>query len=534
MNANLITQSAKVKINYWGALSVTADNGDSLLPKGTKARALLALLATSDTLERSRSFLQEMLWSDRGREQRAASLRQCLAEMKSSFGIYANLIVADRQSIGLKPESIALDARTGNSPQNFLEGLSLRDPAFKTWLNNQRNQGQTSDDIGTTAKKPPQRPIVVICEHQDNPALHDTEEVLQLLVLNTLREICLVNSTTSKCATNDDCIVISIKATPMPRDQQVLGVIIRDNTAGTVIWSSEAQINPANRPLQNQLSLLELSNQTVNATTDEITQASILLQHDQDATLLALIAIRKIFSIQKEEVNDAIRLLNMAYEIEPRGIFQAWLAQAYTIQYIERFVTADADLKDRTAHSCLLALSTDSTNSNVLAAVANARTNIELDFQAGLSLSLQSVKISPANPLAWWSYSNALQCVGKSKMAFRASLNAQALGDKTRFKFWCDFQVSVTAAMLGQVKEALHFGETAASFAPAFRPPIRYLTALYAIDGQKDQVVKNVKKLQVLEPDFSIDRMLNDACYPIGIMRRYGAPLTDGLLSIDF
>jgi DNA-binding SARP family transcriptional activator len=76
----------ELRICVIGAFRVLAPHHrQELTPGGRKARALLAILALTPTRRRSRSALQDKLWSDRGPEQGAASLRQTLSEIRRAL-----------------------------------------------------------------------------------------------------------------------------------------------------------------------------------------------------------------------------------------------------------------------------------------------------------------------------------------------------------------------------------------------------------------------------------------------------------------
>ena len=68
----------ELRICVIGEFRVLTPDRQDLTPRGRKARALLAILALTPTRRRSRSALQDKLWSDRGHEQGAASLRGAL------------------------------------------------------------------------------------------------------------------------------------------------------------------------------------------------------------------------------------------------------------------------------------------------------------------------------------------------------------------------------------------------------------------------------------------------------------------------
>jgi hypothetical protein len=56
-----------------GPLRLSDAEGADLTPRGRKAQGVLALLGTAPGLRRSRSWLQDKLWSDRARNKARAA-----------------------------------------------------------------------------------------------------------------------------------------------------------------------------------------------------------------------------------------------------------------------------------------------------------------------------------------------------------------------------------------------------------------------------------------------------------------------------
>ena len=109
-----------------------------LTPRSAKAQGLIALLATSAKKSRARSWLQDKLWSDRGQEQGAASLRQALSEIRRALGPYRDAIGADRSRVWLADGAVRVDLDPSAGQAEFLEGIDVRDPEFETWLREER------------------------------------------------------------------------------------------------------------------------------------------------------------------------------------------------------------------------------------------------------------------------------------------------------------------------------------------------------------------------------------------------------------
>lgn len=530
-----VTHPVELYFQLFGSFSVEDSAGKDAAPNGTKAKALIPLLLTSPNYSRPRQWLQDMLWSTRGPDQRAASLRQCLVELRRTWAAYPDLIQADRQQIWLDPARVSvLPAENGI----FLEDISVRDPAFAAWLGLQRLQhAQPSPavPIPRPAAGPQKRDVAIATRHdQDHDAMLLDAAVYDVLaqVMDEKGTLSLVHPKVLESRPPDR--LITLETSRMNNDSVLLRAVLEAPETSRVLQTCRRIVPATGANATCSPALLSFCNQVAEAACLpdvpwRSAGASPVVDPDLDLTSLISQAVTSIFSIRREQVQSAVDTLARLAQDTSHAVLYGWLAQAYTIQYVERYVPADAELRERCEEACRKALAGGAQNSIILAAVANARTNISRNYHAGLHLAEQSVKVNPGNPLAWWANSNALQCVGRTENAYYAARNAQALAEGTYLQFWTDFQVSLTASMLGRDDIAIYNGESAAALAPDFRPPLRYLTALYAMVGDVPSMTRTSTALQLVEQDFSLTQMIEDRDYPIGIMRRYGRPLTRAL-----
>ncbi|MFT8419748.1 MAG: BTAD domain-containing putative transcriptional regulator [Acetobacter sp.] len=136
-----------------GHMRVLSSTGLSLLPTGTKTRALLAILALSNRRPVARTRLAELLWSTRAPEQARASLRQeihRLMDILSPLG--PEVLDVQRHTLAIRPGLTDIDtehvlrttAQTVMDLPNplppLLEDLSAVDPGFALWLEEERNR----------------------------------------------------------------------------------------------------------------------------------------------------------------------------------------------------------------------------------------------------------------------------------------------------------------------------------------------------------------------------------------------------------
>jgi TolB-like protein len=122
---------------------------------------MLAMLATSPTRERTRSWLQAHLWGSRGRSQAQQSLRRELITLKQLLG---DSLHADADRIRLSPQALTLVPNWPIPNGLFLEGIEIPgEEAFDVWLRNMRRP-LISQDVEAPA-------IVPEMEFDGRPAL---------------------------------------------------------------------------------------------------------------------------------------------------------------------------------------------------------------------------------------------------------------------------------------------------------------------------------------------------------------------------
>ncbi|MBS0560231.1 MAG: hypothetical protein JSR21_09270 [Proteobacteria bacterium] len=128
-------------------------NGDSVLPRARKTRALLAVIALAAPRPVPRVRLAAMLWATRDKEQARGSLRQALHELQQALGPdLGTLVWADRSQIGMVTDGVWLDVNdapvepvarlTDADPPAplLLSDLEDLDPGFDAWLAEERDR----------------------------------------------------------------------------------------------------------------------------------------------------------------------------------------------------------------------------------------------------------------------------------------------------------------------------------------------------------------------------------------------------------
>ncbi|MCP1242707.1 hypothetical protein GOB86_10105 [Acetobacter lambici] len=142
-----------LSISLLGHMRVLSSTGLSLLPTGTKTKALLAILALSNRRPVARTRLAELLWSKRAPEQARASLRQEIHRlMEILHPLGPEVLDVQRHTLAIRPDLTDIDTEhvLRTTPQTvmdlpdplppLLEDLSAVDPGFAAWLEEERNR----------------------------------------------------------------------------------------------------------------------------------------------------------------------------------------------------------------------------------------------------------------------------------------------------------------------------------------------------------------------------------------------------------
>jgi len=514
-----------VRVFMTGTFRIETLGGEDITPNATKAQALLALLCTSKTGMRSRSWLKSKLWSDRGPNQAAGSLRQCLAQTRNTLRHVPGLLQATRQNVTINLAQIELIAEQG---EDYLEGLDVRDEAFEDWLRILRNANdqavvQTEPKLITPAqlKHVPR----ALCIQFSTSGENNTDQASWLgkllsddLARNLRESFSIDVSVVQGGQAGPSHWTAGVETCLLSASTVGVRMSLSRSSDGVHIWAGSKTVDMQGAPPTDHPEVVLLSNTLIEAFGDALFQDAELDETCPDR--LCREAIKSMFSLRPEDVSRADAMFAKAYDLQPRGLYLAWRAQAKTIMKIERFNQDVQGLQEEAEAFCAKALEIEPNNSMVLATVANTYCQFFRSFEKGTFLAGRSVLLNPSNPMAWFSLSATSMYAGNEKEALKYALWSNRLALTSPHRFWWDSQVFGAALMSGKLAEAQHFAEMCRTQNPNFRPPLRYLIGLYANAGREEDAMKMATELTALEPDFSIERLIKDQSYPASVLHK--------------
>lgn len=517
-----MTKKPAITLQLTGPFRATGPENQDRTPKSRKAQALLALLATSPNLRRSRSWLRGKLWSDSDAVHASASLRQTLSTLRQTLKDQAHVLDASRQDVALDPDLVRVcwNKDEDENLGEFLEGMDIADSAFQGWLRSIRQGDKFPSPLPVLSTRSASRwkvALILDAQNGEVPQLRSFTDVISR-VLREQGELELTENADDKSL--DRLVTVSISMAPNAQGNPSIRLVAHDPRLNRQIWSRTLPASSGTKGEQHDLALLGAAFQLQSELTRYLAQARNLIGTDSCPPLILGAAIPRIFSFQPKELDQAALMLSDAMDSGNAAQFLGWQAQIAVINLIEQFTEAPEACVERGKMLAAKAIEMDPMNSVVLSTAANAQVLLERgNAAAGADLAKLAVSVNPANPLAWWAFSNVAIYAGKTEDALRSARVASRLATHTPLQFWCEFQLGLAAFKAGDIATAKQALEVSACLAPQFRPPRRYLLAIYADLREFDKAERMLLQLKELEPGFSLDGFVNDPLYPISLAR---------------
>jgi DNA-binding SARP family transcriptional activator/pimeloyl-ACP methyl ester carboxylesterase len=147
----------RLHLNLLGGFEVRLEPGLPLTFRTQKAQALLAYLAVPLGRAHRREKLAALLWGAMRDEQARTGLRQALYDLRKNLGDAAGALRTEGETVSLDPTAVELDVTTftrlagREAPEaleeaallyrgDFLEGFSVDEEPFETWLMDERER----------------------------------------------------------------------------------------------------------------------------------------------------------------------------------------------------------------------------------------------------------------------------------------------------------------------------------------------------------------------------------------------------------
>ncbi|WP_461427679.1 hypothetical protein [Gymnodinialimonas sp.] len=525
-----LPEHLKVRVNLWGDFRVEGSDGEDITPRSAKNRALVAALATNTSFERSRVWLQNKLWSTGEVEQAQGNLRKAVHDLRVDFGRYRDAILSDRQSVGLAQDAVEVLGPTEANGE-FLGGLEVGDREFDQWLFQMRlsarAQGKGADGPSQPMRRPTPRKRIVILAFRSESAEADwvvsslADEAAAALRESLPADVIVetVEAGSGLSARNDASdLIVEIQVAPVLRGEISLRLSVSRSSTLERLWGQKLHFAQASLQLFRDPSIARAVAMLSEGIAKCLHNDAIRRRSAQGALLEPVLG--KIFSMQADGLREADEALQLLYEEFDDATYLAWRSQIRTIQYIERHLLDREGLAEAAQEFALKAMEDAPFNATVLSVAANTAHFLENDSVRAAELAQHAVSLQPINALARWSLSTAALYVGDLDLSVKHATYGRTITHSSSRKFWWELQMGATYLARGELDRALNSFLAVHRSNPQFRPPIRYMIGLFAHQKRWDEAEEAVKKLQALEDEFSVERLLTDRAYPASLLFR--------------
>lgn len=526
-----------ISIAVLGPFQVLNQTGDVMTPKGAKNQALLALLALSPSMSRPRRWLEDKLWSTFAPEQASANLRQALSKLRAALSPNQDILQTDRTTVRLSVQKVRVDLLDDILPiderAELLQGLDVRDPEFEEWLRMER--AELLAHI-SRAKPKPATGILINCQAITQNA--GRERIMGEVLANQIGESISEqvrawrqSSDSPELAEYLPSADIAVQAQLLPDDGgHSIFIKAVHQTSGRILYSKLQHVARLNDILETEQSIGKTIFEAADQIIGKLPQVLDGTLPETRATALSRLGLYRMFSFERAALREAYGLMTQAYEHDQNGVYLAWSGLIRTIQIMELSEENPEALREEAIALHYKALELGADNSLVRALAGKVRGTALADSAGFFELAEQAVDRNPANAIAWNSLAEAYMRLGKFDLALEASKRASHIASSSPFKHWWDTGRCLIAISCNKPDEAIEAGEAAIRSAPLSRPAHRHLLALYALKGDLIKAKAVADKLTKIEPGFTLDRLVNDANYPVRTLR--GAGMLDPIRAI--
>lgn len=510
----IMPQASRVSFRVRGLFCVTAPDGSDLTPRAQKACGLLALLLEAPAFRRSRTALQDKLWSDRDPVQGAASLRTTFHQIKSSFGEYRDVLQTDARVAGLREDAVRIDQ--GDDPSEvFLDGIDVKDEEFEAWLTARR---QTYERPRTNETKRLQRsetPILLLAMPPPNSSKDVLADYMQNAIARGVADWGGVDIRWEETAEFQDL------ATPVFRlecherlleDGSAIHVRLSSIQSGRVCWQTSDLVASGS---EAELGLLVNAciGQTIAAFAGSRTHAI----GGQGLTYFS--DMQAMFQSQGRDYARHYKMFGEYFERDGRGIHLAWQGFLSCWAVGERHSLSLDDIRQDARRLMLKAIEIEPHNALVHALASHIFGFVLREYGVAYELGRRSVTLDRNNVLGW-AFLGMAECnLGKHQEAYAHIRKARSIAGEGPHRAFIDVLTTTIGTLTGHANEVASIGETVVALRPDYVAPQRYQIVNYLLVGDHDRARLALQRLKSVEPDFELG-LFREPNYPVDPLRR--------------
>jgi TolB-like protein len=556
------------RIHLLGPMRATSYLGDDILPRGKKARTMLAYLCLAAGEKVPRVRLARLLWDQVGDELARGSLRHALQEVCAAMGPLAGeLISTGRASIRLNPDACWVDAAAlleSSSPDSvrsdlallctgkLLEGLDGVSESFDRWLARERDRFKWKTRSLLTLRA--QRGSPQARDYFPPRPLRSTDASAhqRLPGRNRLRVAVLPFQGTGegKGAHRGQGLALSLShdiAGGLARFRWFdvvapLSFVYRPlvNYTGEDLlqrkeldYAVDGTVSREGRLIQINVRLLDLTRRTQPVWSERFELPTFELHRLNEmvtgrvvgsidpvilfiegqpnrrerygATGLLLLALPLLHSVEREKFERAGVLIHRAMEIDPKNAMApAWAAFWHCIRVGQGWAQDLTGALATAEKLCLKAIEIDPDNAEALGIYAHTCA-WKKDFDSAVRYYDRSLRLNP-NLAFIWALSAPTYCwIGEPAAALDRLKRYRDLAPFDPYSFFFEGAYVVAYFFKGDYEQAVLVGRSAVKANPHFSGGYKPLIASLGHLRRTDEAKPYIAKLLSLEPHFTVE-----------------------------
>ncbi|WP_085909203.1 hypothetical protein [Kiloniella majae] len=520
-----------LKLRLYGTFSAEWSDGTKLNVRSTKLRAMIALLAMAPDMTRTRSWLQDKLWSLSGAELGRASLRRGLSDLKRAIGPdFEALFDVSHDNIALNDDVVEL---VGTPTEGeFLEGIEIAEGGFTSWVNEQRNnrpQLTSGLEFFAPADHAGILPAVAVLpffqsfNRTDKDVLGDmlAEEISRALSRSHLIDVIshlscrnlnmrLLNLADVRRALNVEYVIHG--SYRLEGERFHLDADFLDAESGRIIWSRQFSARMSDFLNGGQEIVADISKQIgqgILATSIELASSKPLSEVSSHALLVSGVTLMhrlKLASFAK-----ARPLIEEIIRKSPKHApLYAWLGKWYVLSILQGW-SHDIERDSQIASDCTArALDLDPDNSFSLAVDGLVQNNLLKNFDKALSRFDRATDLNPNDALAWLLKGTLCAFRDEGERAVLYTQRARSLSPLDPHKYFFE-SLSATALLVDkQYDKALGFIESSLKANRHHTSTLRVKIVVLQSLGREKEAASTAKELLKIQPNLTVSEYLNN------------------------
>lgn len=530
------------RLHLFGPFRLIAPSGNIAVIKSKKGRALLALLALSPSGERTRGWLQHMLWSRCERNEAQSSLRRELSNLRASLAdLDFSIIDVDSTCVRLRLDRCLIEPQAQCAefgPSDLLEGLDISgEEPFEEWLR-ERRVAQASEKCGEIAQSADSvgsdtrlcvgvLPIVADPTDHGGSAAGDSvaDNIAAALVQSGLVKVVDYRIATTLSdylppSRSAPDVLVSLRVWNGPEHVH-LSLRVSQAVSGSLMFARTfvaerfAGAYPVAASVRLSVFINEAADQILNALffSDGWRRNPRHL-----AGKLVLHAIDQMFSLCPADIEESARQLEKAYSLLKTSSILAWRAYRYVFLADEIGVIDSYQLRQEADELCKQAISMDPFNSVSLALIAHVNSFVLRRFDKAADCLDRANDLGFGHVMLYDSTSLFNFYTGNFNKARYAARLAEAYGRHLTYRYCFSTSLCMIEALSGNLSAALSYGEKSLELQPnisvrPYAPTLRYLGASYSALGDLKKAENVFSRLKSIDSNLSSARV-NVKDYP--------------------